>query len=208
MYTALKNPLNLKYDKETLNLFELIKVKGIVIKDVVLSSGEKSKYYYDLKRVVLTPNGSDLIGKLLLQKVLEFDNVKSIGGLEVGATLLAPLITLKSQESRLLDAFFVRKSAKKHGLEQEIEGNLRNPAVIVDDVITTGKSVIQTLDKIQQENTKVNGIVCIIDREEGAKELFEKRGVPFVSLFKHSDFSEYIKSRLKMQDQELKVSYQ
>ncbi|MDN5869036.1 MAG: orotate phosphoribosyltransferase [Candidatus Nitrosocosmicus sp.] len=201
----MNRPINSKYKDA---LFELIKDKGIVIKDVVLSSGETSKYYYDLKRVVLTPTGSDLIGKLLLQEVLQFEDVKSIGGLEVGATLIAPLITLKSSESQLLDAFFVRKSAKKHGLEKEIEGNLIDPAVIVDDVITTGKSVLQTLDKIKQENTKVNGIVCIIDREEGAKELFDKRGVPFISLFKHSDFKDYINSRLNLQNPDVEVSYQ
>lgn len=203
MYTTLNSPINSKYKDD---LFELIKHKGIVIKDVVLSSGETSKYYYDLKRVVLTPNGSDLIGKLLLDEVLKFD-VNSIGGLEVGATLIAPLITLKSDRSRPIDAFFVRKSAKKHGLEKEIEGNLIDPAVIVDDVITTGKSVLQTLDKIEQENKKVNGIVCIIDREEGAKESFEKRGVPFVSLFKHSDFKEYITSRLNLQNPDVELSY-
>jgi orotate phosphoribosyltransferase len=204
MYTTLNNPISSNYEREA--LFELIKNKGIVIKDVVLSSGETSKYYYDLKRVVLTPNGSDLIGKLLLEKVLEFD-VKSIGGLEVGATLLAPLITLKSKKPQLLDAFFVRKSAKKHGLEKEIEGNLIDPAVIVDDVITTGKSVLQTLDKIEQEKKKVNGIVCIIDREEGARELFEKRGVPFISLFRHSEFKDYIRSKLNLQKTNVEMSY-
>ena len=194
--------MNNKYAEE---LFELIKNKGIVIKDVVLSSGETSPYYYDLKSVVLTPIGADLIGKLLLEEVLKFDDVKSVGGLEVGATLLAPLITLKSSERRLLDAFFVRKLPKKHGLEKEVEGNLKDPVVVVDDVITSGKSVLQTIEKIKQNNKKVNGIVCIIDREEGAKELFKDKGIPFVSLFRHSDFKDYIESQRKMQNQSVEI---
>lgn len=187
-------------------LFDLIKKKGIVLKDVILSSGVPSKYYYDLKPVVLSPRGSNLIGDLLLHEVLKFKGVKSVGGLEVGATLLVPIVTLKSSKLNLLDAFFVRKNPKRHGLEKEIEGNLIDPVVVVDDVVTTGKSVLQTLEKIAKEGIEVRGIVCVIDREEGAKELFKKHDIPFVPLFTHSDFKDYIESKTEPQKQNVEIN--
>jgi orotate phosphoribosyltransferase len=182
--------------KKKEELADLIRNIGIVIKDVTLSSGEKSNFYYDIKSVVLDPKGGYLIGKLVIDMISNF-NVKSIGGLELGAIPIATIIARESYgNSKDLKAFFVRKSAKKHGLEKEIEGNIVDPVVIVDDVITTGKSVLQTIEKISKRNLKISCIICVLDREQGAEKLFKEHNIAFYPLFKHSHFKEYIDKKL------------
>ena len=78
------------------------------------------------------------------------------------------------------------------------EGNPLSPIVIVDDVITTGKSVInKTLDRIKELGMEVSGIICIIDREQGAEELFKENNIEFHALFRHSvDFKKYIDNKI------------
>ncbi|HEX5186938.1 MAG TPA: orotate phosphoribosyltransferase, partial [Nitrososphaeraceae archaeon] len=189
-------------------LENLIKKKAILISDYdkpfKLSSGELSHYYYNSKNCILDPEGLDIISDLLLKKVRKF-KVKSIGGIETGSIPLATAICLKSSltESDPLSAFFVRKEPKRHGPQSDgplayFEGNPVSPIVIVDDVITTGKSVInKTLNPIKKLGLDVSGIVCIIDREQGAEELFKENNIEFYSLFKHSvDFKKYIDEKI------------
>ena len=118
---------------------------------------------------------------------------------------MATAICLKSSltESDPLSAFFVRKEPKKHGPQSDgpfafFEGNPLSPIVIVDDVITTGKSVInKTLDRIKELGMEVSGIICIIDREQGAEELFKENNIEFHALFRHSvDFKKYIDNKI------------
>jgi orotate phosphoribosyltransferase len=189
-------------------LENLIKKKAILISDYnkpfKLSSGELSHYYYNSKNCILDPQGLDIISDLLLKKVRKFQ-VKSIGGIETGSIPLATAICLRSSltESDPLSAFFVRKEPKRHGPQSDgplayFEGNAVSPIVIVDDVITTGKSVInKTLNRIKKLGLAVSGIVCIIDREQGAEDLFKENDIEFYSLFKHSvDFKEYIDDKI------------
>ena len=142
-------------------LENLIKQKAILISDYdkpfKLSSGEFSNYYYNSKNCMFDPEGLDIISDLLLKEVRKF-KVKSVGGLETGSIPLVTAISLRSSltESDPLSAFFVRKEPKKHGPQSDgplafFEGNPLSPIVIVDDVITTGKSVInKTLDRINR----------------------------------------------------------
>ena len=189
-------------------LENLIKQKAILISDYdkpfKLSGGEFSNYYYNSKNCILDPEGLDIISDLLLKEVRKF-KVKSVGGLETGSIPLVTAICLKSSltESDPLSAFFVRKEPKKHGPQSDgplafFEGNPLSPIVIVDDVITTGKSVInKTLDRIKELGMEVSGIICIIDREQGAEELFKENNVEFHALFRHSvDFKKYIDNKI------------
>src|SRR5918999_150271 len=100
---------------------ELIKQKGIVIEDVTLSSGEKSEYYYDLKKVVGDPKGINLLTDLLLEEIIipKFGDARSIGGLEAGAIAIAAAVILKhpSRYKNGMRMFYVRKNLKPHGLE-------------------------------------------------------------------------------------------
>lgn len=180
-------------------LGEIIKEKGIIISDkpIKLSGGGETNYYYNLKPVILDPEGLDLIGDLGLEIILQF-NAKCVGGIESGSIPIASAIAMKSRNTNNpIPAFFVRKQPKPHGLEQEIEGNLvGSPIVIVDDVTTQGKSVLQVVNRVANRG-EVVAVVTIVDREAGAEQLFANQRIKLFSIFKHNYFKDYIDARMK-----------
>jgi orotate phosphoribosyltransferase len=191
--------LDLKIDEKRMRLKEIIKERGIVIKDVTLSSNRKSHFYYDIKSIVSDPEGAALIGELMLTEILNIEpKTRSVGGLELGAIAIATTIVYSSNQlesKNRISSFFVRKSAKIYGLEKMIEGIVKEPVIIVDDVITTGKSVLDAMYALRNQEIYNINIMSVIDRE--AKEnLLDENNIKFHSLFKHSEFADYIDSRL------------
>jgi orotate phosphoribosyltransferase len=191
--------LDLKIDEKRMRLKEIIKERGIVIKDVTLSSNRKSHFYYDIKSIVSDPEGAALIGDLMLTEILNIEpKIRSVGGLELGAIAIATTIVYSSNQlesKNRISSFFVRKSVKSYGLEKMIEGIVKEPVIIVDDVITTGKSVLDAMYALRNQEIYNINIMSVIDRE--AKEnLLDENNIKFHSLFKHSEFADYIDSRL------------
>lgn len=180
-------------------LKEIIKQRGIVIKDVTLSSNRKSKFYYDIKSIVNEPEGAALIGELMLTRILKVEpKIMSVGGLESGAIAISTAIVCSCYYSRLpntISGFFVRKSVKTYGLEKRIEGIAKDPVAVVDDVVTTGKSVLDAVTALRNHGLNNIHIFSVIDRES-EENLLEKNNLQYHSLFKHSDFSAYIASKL------------
>lgn len=180
-------------------LKEIIKERGIVIKDVTLSSNRKSKFYYDIKTIVNEPEGAALIGELMLNRILKVEpKTLSVGGLESGAIAISSSIVCSCHYSSLpnsLSGFFVRKSVKTYGLEKMIEGIVKEPVAVVDDVVTTGKSVLDAVSALRNQGLYNVNIFCVIDRQV-ENNLLDQNNVKFYSLFRHSDFSDYIDSRL------------
>lgn len=180
-------------------LKEIIKERGIVIKDVTLSSNRKSKFYYDIKTIVNEPEGAALIGELMLDRILKVEpKTLSVGGLESGAIAISSSIVCSCHYSSLpnsLSGFFVRKRVKTYGLEKMIEGIVKEPVAVVDDVVTTGKSVLDAVSALRNQALYNVNIFCVIDRQV-ENNLLDQNNVKFYSLFRHSDFSDYIDSRL------------
>jgi orotate phosphoribosyltransferase len=192
------------YDYERLKLKELIIRNALSYskKPITLSNGQKSHHYYDIKKVVLEPLGAKLISQLMLEEVKKFGKVKSVGGLEVGAIPVATAISLWSHETGdNISVFYVRKKPKEHGLKLRVEGNSKQPIVIVDDVVTKGASVLEAIDALVAEGKQMLGVVSIIDRGGGETTLKEN-GIKFSSLFKDKDFARAIKKKKK---EELKI---
>lgn len=177
----------------------IIKERGIVIKDVTLSSNRKSKFYYDIKTIVNEPEGAALIGELMLDRILKVEpKTKSVGGLESGAIAISSSIVCSCHYSSLpnsVSGFFVRKSVKTYGLEKMIEGVVKDPVAVVDDVVTTGKSVLDAVSALRNQGLYNINIFCVIDRQV-EKNLLDQNNIKFHSLYRHSDFSDYIESRL------------
>jgi orotate phosphoribosyltransferase len=183
-----------------LELFEYIKSNGIVFEHVRLFSGIESDYYYDLRRVSLHPDGVNLIVGPLLEKVKKF-RAKSVGGLANAAIPLSTALIMKDSNfgdyKDALTSFFVREVRKDHGLMKQIEGMIKDPVVIVDDVLTSGKSIKKAIDAVEEHGYNVAGVVCILDREEqGITNVLNQNGVKYTSLFKHSDFKPFIDQKL------------
>ncbi len=95
-----------------------------------------------------------------------------------------------------MSGFFVRKNPKTHGLEKKVEGKPETPLVVVDDVITTGQSVIDALAALNSQNITPSGIISVIDREND-RNILKQGLISYVSLFKHFEFKEYIESKLE-----------
>ncbi len=157
---------------------------------IQLASGRWSDFYFDLKPTMLDPDGLDLLTDLILEKIAHID-AKYIGGLAMGAVPLAIAASLKSRGSKHpLKAFWVRKEAKDHGTKNLIDGPAvdNSRVIIVDDVTTTGGSIMQAIAEVKKHNCKVAAVITIVDRLEGAKEALEKKGVNLIALYDTNDF--------------------
>jgi len=148
-------------------LKKLLREKAVKIGEFTLSSGKKSNFYIDCRKVTLHPQGAKLIGKIILEKIKGL-KVDAIGGLTLGADpITAAVITLSD-----IPGFIVRKKTKEHGTQQKIEGIIEPGfnVVIVEDVATTGASALQAIKAVEDFGAKVVKVISIVDREEGATE--------------------------------------
>jgi orotate phosphoribosyltransferase len=179
---------------------DLIKKTGIVFRHVKLFSKVESEYYYDIKNVGFQSEGIHLLGELLVGEIAQY-GAKSVGGLEMGAVSLATAVVMKSTWSGNyntgLSGFFIRKESKQYGLQKRIEGNVKPPIVLVDDVLTSGKSVMSAIEAVNKEGYSVEGVVFVIDRQEGESNLLKQNNIKYSSLFKHSDFKSFIEMEIK-----------
>jgi orotate phosphoribosyltransferase len=183
-----------------LELFEYIKENGIVFGPVRLFSNVESNYYYDLRRISLDPEGLGLVVGPLLEEVKKF-GAKSVGGLASAAIPLSTALIMKDSNfgeyKNSLRSFFVREVRKDHGLMKQIEGMIEDPVVIVDDVLTSGKSIKKAIDAVEEHGYSVSGVVCILDREEtGVTNELKKNGIKYTPLFRHSDFKPFIDQKV------------
>ena len=163
------------------DLLALIKDLAIVHGKVTLSSGREADFYVDLRRVTLSGQAAPLVGRVLLDltKDLEYD---AVGGLTMGADPVATaMLHAAAAAGRQLDAFVVRKEAKAHGLQRQIEGpDISGRRVLVlEDTSTTGGSPLAALQAVREAGATPVAVVVIADRATGAAEKIEAEGVPY-----------------------------
>jgi orotate phosphoribosyltransferase len=172
--------------------FAIIRERSFRFGDFTLASGKKSTFYLDLKPTMFDPEGSRLLAELVLAR-LEAVKADYVGGLEVGAIpLVATAVMLSGDRPRPIGGFFVRKEAKDHGTKKVVEappGALRGKRVaILEDVTTRGESPMRAVKAAQDEGATVALVLSIVDREDGAAQMFKAAGIPFDTLFKASEF--------------------
>ena len=135
----------------------------------------------------MSAEGQRLTGEVLYDLIegAEWD-ISHVGGLTLGADPVAYAVAHHSTgRKKLLDGFTVRKETKQHGTRQQIEGGLPTDGcvAIVDDTLTTGASAEKAIDAVQHHGATVAGVVCIVDREEGARKRLAELGLPLVTAF-------------------------
>ncbi|HOE69066.1 MAG TPA: orotate phosphoribosyltransferase [Candidatus Omnitrophota bacterium] len=154
-------------------LLKLIKEKAVVRGERKLASGKVSNYYIDGKQVTLDPQGLYMVGKMIL-RIAQAVNADAVGGPTLGADPIAAGVSLLSSHTgKPLKAFIVRKEAKDHGMQKMIEGPVLaagDKVVMVEDVITTGGSVLKAIKAVEDLGAKVVKVICLVDRNEGAQE--------------------------------------
>jgi len=151
-------------------LKELFRQRALQFGDFTLASGKKSTYYVNSKKVLFHAEAISLLGDLLYEATRDLD-FQAIGGLEVGAIpMAAAALTAFHRNCRSLEGFFVRKEVKAHGSKDRVEGQVRagDRVVVIDDVLTTGGSVIQAIQAVEALGASVVRVVCICDRLQGA----------------------------------------
>ena len=167
-------------------LARLVAELSVVHGKVTLSSGREADYYVDLRRATLHHEASPLIGKLMRQLTADW-GYQAVGGLTLGADPVATAIM--HAPGRPIDAFVVRKAAKAHGMQRQVEGpDIEGKAVlIVEDTSTTGNSPATAVAAAREAGAVVVGVATVVDRATGADDVITKLGVPYRSLLGLAD---------------------
>ncbi len=177
-------------DSRKTRLKQILVEQSILRGDFTLASGKKSTYYIDARKTTLHPEGLSLIADLLLGEVKTLLPVDAVGGPTLGADpIIGAMVGMAHERGLALGGFIVRKQEKTHGTGKLIEGNLGegDQVVMVEDVVTSGGSVLKAIDAVSALGVTVKKLLVVVDREEGAEIKFQEIGIPFYSIFKISD---------------------
>ncbi len=154
-----------------------------------LSSGRESDFYIDVKQTSLDAEGALLCGKEIFKLMQAHpEPIGAVGGMTLGAD---PLVTGASIASFLagkpVPAFIVRKEAKGHGTKQYLEGQKNLPAgcnvTLLEDVVTTGGTLLQVIERVEDQGFKVVQIITVVDRQEGGAEVLAEKGFKLEAIF-------------------------
>ncbi|MGK7957882.1 MAG: orotate phosphoribosyltransferase [Crocosphaera sp.] len=160
--------------------------------DFTLSSGQKSSYYINGKQVTLKAEGALAIGRLLLSMLP--DTTQGVAGLTLGADPIVTAVSVVSAyENSPIPALIIRKQAKGHGTQAYIEGPTLSPdatVVVLEDVVTTGKSAMLAVERLRAVGYTVNTILALVDREQGGAAFYEGQGLNFQALFSITEIQE------------------
>lgn len=167
-------------------LINLLKDNDVFLEgDFTLSSGKKSNYYINMKKAITEPEILSTISKLITSK-LDLKEVDKVAGPALGAVPIATAVSLESK----LPLLMVRKEKKGYGTSKLIEGELNegDNVIVVEDVSTTGGSLLKAIKAINENGGNVTRAFVVVDREEGAIEAFEKEGIKLEPLISVNEF--------------------
>lgn len=167
--------------KELINSAKL--TKSLEFGEFNLSSGEKSKYYFDASKLMFDSKAINLITQSIL-KLVNFANITSVGGPATGALpLVSSLLCVLGKNHWPMKGFFVRKETKEYGKKELIEGHLNSNdnVILLEDVTTTGGSLLRAVEEVQKI-AKVSQVITVVDRNQGADKLFESKKIPFKAI--------------------------
>lgn len=177
-------------------LVELVtKVSLIRGERIRLASGAESSFYFNLKPAMFDPEGAHLVADCVLQQARR-DGAEFVGGMELGAV---PIVACVAQlgvirGERAIAGFFVRKAAKEHGTRKLIEGLPEGTdlggrrVLVVEDVTTTGASVLKAVEAAREAGADVRTVVTIVDRLEGAAANLAAHGLNLIALTTAADY--------------------
>src|SRR3954467_1357 len=156
---------------------------ALVVGEVTLTSGAKAQYLVDAKRAILRPAGFRALAELTAEEARARD-AQAVGGITMGADPIACAALAGGAD---VDAFFVRKERKEHGLSRWAEGpplERGTGCLVVEDVVTTGGSTIKAIDRVREEGLEVCGVMAILDRLAGGGEAIAAAadGAPYTAL--------------------------
>jgi orotate phosphoribosyltransferase len=164
-------------------LIQLLKDCGAIkFGRFVLTSGALSDYYVDIKKASTNPT---ILKKIAEEMKKHSKGYDYIAGMELGAVPLAVALSLETG----IPYVIIRKEKRDHGTGKQIEGDdIKNKSVlIVEDVTTSGGSVIKSIQILRQNNAEVDKVLVVVDRESGTREKLKKMEVEFIPLLSVQD---------------------
>jgi len=151
--------------------------------DFTLASGKKSSYYVDLRLVPSYPHQFRKMVKYLQNEIIKdigLDKFDSIVSVPTGGLVIASALAIETVKPLI----YVRSKPKDYGTSKSVEGKIKEgmKVVMIDDVATTGGSVVNGIKSLKEENIKVEDAYVIVNRMEGADIALEKEGVTLHSI--------------------------
>ncbi len=162
----------------------LIDCGAIKFGKFVLTSGKESDYYVDIKQASTNPKVLKQIAEEM-GKLISDDNIDVLAGMELGAVPLAVALALET----MIPYVIIRKEKPTHGTGKQIVGNVKagQNVLIVEDVATTGGSVVKAINVLREEGLNVNKVLVVVDREEGALTALKDLKIQLIPLIKASE---------------------
>jgi len=160
--------------------------------DFTLASGKKSSYYIDLRLVPSFPHEFRKMVKYLQNDVIEnigLENFDSLVSVPTGGLVIASALAIETVKPLI----YVRSKPKDYGTTKSIEGSISKDmkVLMIDDVATTGGSVVNAIKALKQEGISITDAYVIVNRMEGASQALELEGVKMHQL---ADIMEITKS--------------
>jgi len=172
-------------------LFNLLNREALKRGEFVLSSGKVSNYYLDGRVITLDAQGAYLVASIILE-MLKDEVLDAVGGPTLGADpMVGALAALSYFQGQPIKTFIVRKQAKEHGTQQQVEGpalKKGDRVILVDDVATSGKAILEAKQALDRIGVIADKAIVIVDRNQGAIENLAKVGIKLESIFKIADF--------------------
>ena len=157
--------------------------KIIQFGDFTLASGKKSQYYVDLRLVPSFPHQFRKMVKYLQGEIIKdigLDNFDSLVSIPTGGLVIASALAIETVKPLI----FVRSKPKDYGTSKSIEGKIWEglKVLMIDDVATTGDSVVNGIKSLTEAKIKVEDAYVIVNRMEGAEEALKEQGVTMHSI--------------------------
>ena len=165
------------------------KLGALQFDEFKLTSGATSSYYFDGRIVTLDPEGAYRVGKALLPLIVE-SGAQAVAGPAVAAV---PIITAVGVVGHLegtpIAGLIVRSESKRHGTMKRVEGTVTLGATVavVDDTCSTGGSLIDAIEAIEEAGCRVVKVLCILDRRMGGSEEIRRQGYDFTALLEATE---------------------
>ena len=132
----------------------------------------------------MQPQGATLIGRMLAQRLAASD-VSAVGGMATAAIPVVTAVVMASASGdKPLRGFYVRDKAKTRGTQRQIEGQLQkgDRVILLEDTMTTGGSTMTAVEAVRAEGGEVAGVITVVDRLKGGRELYAAENIPFHAL--------------------------